>query len=229
MKLIRYGITLQRVTIEDLELIRSWRNSDQIRQNMIFREEITPEMQIKWFESINNYNNFFYIIEYDNKKIGLIDNKNTNWEAGQTHSGLFIYDSAYWDTYIPVGASLILMQIGYCLLQMKETRIKVLKNNQKAIIYNQQLGFNIIDNNTPDKYYEMVQYAESFNKKTKNLHKALIKLGNQSDIYLQLHLEPHDYLNGVAQGVEQELKKLNKKYIVSEQIVYDVKIIRFDI
>ncbi len=55
-----FAVTLSRLTIDDIELVRQWRNSETVRQFMEFREEITPEMQIKWFKSIDNEINNYY-------------------------------------------------------------------------------------------------------------------------------------------------------------------------
>ena len=76
MKFRKYGITLTRLREDDIELVRKWRNSPGIQQYMEYREFITEEMQKKWFESINNLQNFYFIIEYENKKIGLINTSN---------------------------------------------------------------------------------------------------------------------------------------------------------
>ena len=56
----KYGITLRRLALEDIELVRQKRNSQEIRQVMHFKDEITPEMQLKWFESINNFENYYF-------------------------------------------------------------------------------------------------------------------------------------------------------------------------
>jgi len=229
MKLIRYGITLNRLTQNDLELLRKWRNSEKIRQNMIFRDEITPDMQLNWFESINNYNNFFYIIEFKSEKIGLIDNKGTDWQAGSTHSGLFIYEEKYINSQIPVAASLILMQIGYHILNIQVTKIKVLTSNKLAISYNKQLGFVESKNEQINNFVEMVQTRESFNSKTLVLHKALLKLNPETNPNLILHLEPPDYEIGVAQGVEKEIQKMNPFIIVKDFKNMDTRILEFNV
>ena len=49
MKLEKYGICLEKLTHDKIELVRRWRNHPKIRRYMEFREEITPEMQEKWF------------------------------------------------------------------------------------------------------------------------------------------------------------------------------------
>ena len=61
MKFFKYGITLERLREEDIELVRQWRNSDPVRLNMKYQELITPEKQREWFNSINNVN-FHYVM-----------------------------------------------------------------------------------------------------------------------------------------------------------------------
>ena len=69
----QYGVTYSRVTEADIELIRHWRNQPFIRDTMQFKEYITPEMQKKWFERINNKYNYYFLIEVDGNKRGLIN------------------------------------------------------------------------------------------------------------------------------------------------------------
>ena len=94
MKLQKYGITLERLTESDIELVRKYRNSAEIKNFMQFRKRITRSMQKKWFESIDNYLNYYFIIIYDGKKIGLINIKNIDWvkNTDVSESGLFLWD-----------------------------------------------------------------------------------------------------------------------------------------
>ena len=80
MILTKGNISFRRLTIDDIELVRNWRNSQQINQYMAFRDYITPEMQVAWFHSINNMNNLYFIIEYKNEKVGVFNGKDINWE-----------------------------------------------------------------------------------------------------------------------------------------------------
>lgn len=54
MIISKYNIRYIRLQEEDIELVRKWRNHPSITKYMVYREEITPEMQKKWFASINN-------------------------------------------------------------------------------------------------------------------------------------------------------------------------------
>src|SRR5688572_16492874 len=124
-----YGVQLKRLALEDIELVRYWRNSEKIRQYMEFREEITPAMQLKWFNSIDNFNNFYFLISVDNSYIGLINGANTNWDEGVTHSGgIFIWDEKFWATEVPFNASMLLTDISFAF-GLKTIRAKILKDN----------------------------------------------------------------------------------------------------
>ena len=86
----KYGIKLIRLKQEDIELVRLKRNSLDINELMHDRVIISFEMQYKWFQSINNiYNNYFIII-YNNEKIGLVNGKNSDYEKRQSEGGMFI-------------------------------------------------------------------------------------------------------------------------------------------
>src|SRR6185437_10436445 len=111
-----YGIKYSRVTEEDIELIRYWRNQPFIRDTMQFREYITAEMQKKWFEKINNKYNYYFIIEVDNKKIGVINYKDQGSNFGDAEGGIFIWDKDYWGTPIPVFAALTMLECMYEIL-----------------------------------------------------------------------------------------------------------------
>ena len=76
----KFGITFKRLEKNDIELLRQWRNAPSISQYMEYREHITPEMQEEWFESVNNNNNLYFIIEYKGKKIGPTNGKDIDWE-----------------------------------------------------------------------------------------------------------------------------------------------------
>ena len=229
MKFCRYGVTLKRITAEDLELVRFWRNSQQIRNNMIYKEYITPEMQLKWFETVNNYNNFFYIIQVNNDSIGLIDNKNTDWSIGTTESGLFLFDEKYFDTHYPIAASFILIEIGFFILNGKDAFIKVLRSNKRAIEYNSQLGFEPFNDDGEKAYIELILTKENIIRKTSNLRKAMNSLQSADDPYLYLYLDAADRKSGIAQTIESVFETLPADIRVKKEIRGDEIILCFNI
>ncbi len=202
MKICKYGITLNRLRQDDLEFVREKRNSEDVRRVMEFREEITPEMQQKWFESINNFENFYYLIEYKGVKIGLLNDKNMDWKARTSESGLFLWNETYIDTIVPVLASLCLLDTGFYYLDWNISYIKVLRDNPKAIEYVNSLGYTLLEgqeNVANQKYYLTRELFETKGKKIKKAARAFLDEESGEGYLL---LEPFDYESGLAQQIE---------------------------
>jgi RimJ/RimL family protein N-acetyltransferase len=143
----KYGIELQRLTAEDIELVRTKRNSDTIRQYMFYREEISREAQEKWFASIQNIYNYYFLIIYKGQKIGLIHGKNVNYEERSTEGGIFIWEAQYWATFVPVLASVIMTELTFSILDMDRTFAEVLSSNTRSKDYNRHLGYVLYSEN----------------------------------------------------------------------------------
>src|ERR1043165_6484146 len=114
MILQRGNIKLVRLTEDHIELVRQWRNAPEIQQAMEYREYITPGMQKRWFETINNKNNNYFLIEAAEGFIGLINARDIDWEKNITHNGgIFIWDKQYFESLEVLNASLLLTDVGF--------------------------------------------------------------------------------------------------------------------
>lgn len=152
-----YGIKLQRLTADDIELVRQHRNSEIIRNTMEYREPITAEMQKKWFESIDNEQNNYMLIMVENHPIGLISGTQIDWERGVTNNGgIFIWDTNYVETVYPARAALLLTDLGF-FFGMKKNFVRILRDNLKSISFNLSLGYKLIPNqqNVYNQQYEL--------------------------------------------------------------------------
>jgi RimJ/RimL family protein N-acetyltransferase len=141
MKIARYGIILDRLKSDKVELLRQWRNAPHIKNYMEFREYITPDMQEEWFHNINNINNHYFLIEYQGVDIGMIHCSRINWQAKTGDSGLFIHDDRFLSTPVSVFASLALLDIFFLLFDLQVITAKVKADNERVVSYNQNLGF----------------------------------------------------------------------------------------
>lgn len=197
MKLQKYGITLERLYEKDIEMVRQYRNSPEIRRYMHFKQHITKKMQRQWYQSIDNHSNYYFIIHYDNKKIGLINIKNIDWVNNTSESGLFLWDWHYVDSPAPLLASLLLSEYGFGFLQGVKSFIRILQDNKKAIDFNKSIGFEAIGPPDYNGLQYFLQTKESFLNKTSKLRKYALALSD-SDPHIYLHVEPHDYA-GLAQ------------------------------
>lgn len=141
MTISKYGVNLVKLTADKIELVRAWRNDPKISRHMFFNQYITIEMQQKWFASIDNGSHFYFLIEYHEKIVGLINTSEIDDKKKSAFAGLFIYDESYWGTDVPVRASLAMLDFFFSENRVETFYAKTKKDNKAAIQYNELLGF----------------------------------------------------------------------------------------
>jgi UDP-4-amino-4,6-dideoxy-N-acetyl-beta-L-altrosamine N-acetyltransferase len=174
----KYGIVLTRLKEVDIELVRQMRNTEEIRKYMHYRDEISSEMQKKWFVSVNNGVNYYYIISHNGKKIGLIHGKNNDFEKGFCEGGIFIWDKVYIGTIIPSLASVILNDFTFVTFQALSTvYAKVVEGNKSAFEYNKLMGYEPCQPLNNDKEVIWMKLtAENYLIHIRHLRKGIAKL-----------------------------------------------------
>jgi len=202
----KYGITLRRLKECDIELLRQKRNSEAIRNTMYYREEITPEMQKKWFDSINNKNNGYFIIEVDDKKIGLIHGKNLDFEKRTGEGGIFIWEKDYLGGLVPSLASVIMNDWTFYMINFKASYAKIMLDNPTAIAYNKLMGYQPCEPQNNDAGVQwMILTKESYEKHMKLLRKGIKELTGDSEI---LKLEDGDASDDLGKEIDLFYKNL---------------------
>ena len=222
MKTSKYGIDLIRLTEKDIELVRKWRNSPQIQQFMEYREEITTEMQKSWFDSINNINNFYFIIHFEGQKIGLINTSNIDWDKISSDGGIFLWEEKYYETFVPVWASLIELETTFLVFNATKSYIKTLKDNPRAIGLNRHLGYELMDGQE-EAYNQQYQLTrDNFIKKSKKIRKAAAMLADQDKQELVIFYDKSEIESGFASFMESkmDLGKLRTTEQADEGIYY---------
>ncbi len=171
----KYDIELIRLTNDKIELVRKWRNEPKIKKHMFFDGEITKNMQQKWFTSIDNISNHYFLIHYKNEAVGLIHLSDLDFEKKDCFSGLFIYEDSFIGTDIPVRASLCLLDYFFETEWVYTVFAKTKVDNLVALNYNQSLGFEIAGDTENGKGYLMRLTKEDYEQKTASLKKAIGK------------------------------------------------------
>lgn len=173
MVIEKYGVFLKRLNEDKIEMIRIWRNSPSISQFMEYRETITPEMQKEWFRKINNDNNFYFIIHYDNKEIGLINLKDVDYFEKVAECGIFIYDKDFLNSTISIRSTLAICDFAFEHLKLDSITTHVLSDNKNAITYNKFFG-SVIEANQENIYNQRyVRKREVYYKKREKILKML--------------------------------------------------------
>lgn len=138
-----YDVKLVRLTEEKIEMVRNWRNDPKISQYMLYQDYITPEMQKKWFETINNNRNFYYIIVYKGKEVGLINVKDVDYEKAVGEGGIFIFDEKLQNTDLAYRAHILLFDYIFDKVGINGIISEIQSTNQRAIRFATFLGCEI--------------------------------------------------------------------------------------
>ncbi|MBL7784358.1 MAG: GNAT family N-acetyltransferase [Chitinophagales bacterium] len=206
----KYGITLQRLNEEDIELVRTWRNHPEIRKRMAYRKHITSEMQQKWFHDNNNKFNYYFLIIYEGRKIGVINTKKVNIQDRYGEGGIFIWEQELWNTYIPSLASLMLIEFTFNQLNFSnKSFIQILRTNHAAIKYNKSMGYVLIPGQEEIENQWYLLTKEDFNRRFEKLERgAFIVSGHYEK--MQVIGNPNDrQLDVINQFLEKYNAELN--------------------
>ena len=219
MIISKNNIRYIRLKEEDIELVRKWRNHPSIKNNMVYREYITPEMQKKWFASINNNNNLYFIIEYKGKKIGLINGKDINWEDMSMETGIFIWHKYYRKSHIPTICSMIFADVGVTIWKL-HPRATILKSNEKALRYNKSLGFKVIEDDPEKEYVLLSLEKDSLGLIAKKLRAAINLMIGDADI--RIEFEKEDLESGLHDIVfaHGDMGRVKQKETKGDSIIY---------
>ena len=173
MEIINYGIILRKITLNDLELIRTWRNSEYVKSFMVFKSYISKEMQENWFLQINNDNNYYFIIYKENTPIGLTNLKDIDFYNGTAESGIFMHSEEYTNSDLGVRATFSLLDFAFLTLKLNKLLQTIIVENKAAMNFNKSLGVRITENKDGICKGELVK--EDYFKKTLKIRNYINK------------------------------------------------------
>jgi len=186
LTLEQYGVKLVRVQEQDIEQIRAWRNQEEISRFMEYKKHITAEDQKAWFRSIDNKHNYFFMIHFDNKNVGVISIKNIDFENNYAEGGIFLGDKNYFDSLAAVYSSLCLLNFTFFVLKFTtSSRIRILKSNTRSIQYNKLIGYKLMpgQDNVENQWYELTLDDYIANGKKLNHSAALLNKDHAELVY----------------------------------------------
>lgn len=179
MHITRFGIRLERLKEEQIETVREWRNSWEIRSFMEFQELITAEMQRKWFDSLDPLRDFYFVIHACDEPVGLIHTSGIDWKLKTGHSGLFIWKKELQGSHIPVLASLAMVDFFFIFCTLEKLFAKVMSGNAVAVRYNTQLGFKPFEAPDHKLFLQYVLEKNDYFKSTLHLHRMAEAIGGK--------------------------------------------------
>jgi UDP-4-amino-4,6-dideoxy-N-acetyl-beta-L-altrosamine N-acetyltransferase len=172
MRISKYGIELTPLVSEELELVRGWRNDPAIADQMFFQEEISPQMQNSWFDSLDD-SNLYWMVVHDTKRIGVINVKNIDWTDRTGEAGIFIGEASYRNSPVCMMAIAAMMDVFFEYFGFSELRATIKKGNENALDFNQKLGYRIVSED--DNTYYLTSNSENYASAISRFRRIFLK------------------------------------------------------
>jgi UDP-4-amino-4,6-dideoxy-N-acetyl-beta-L-altrosamine N-acetyltransferase len=135
-------IKLTKLTANDIELVREWRNSDEVAKYMYKENKISIEQQIKWFASIQNREDCkYWIIEYDGRKLGVANLIDINRTLQSCYWAFYLGDSSIRGAGIGSKVEYNVLSYVFNELKLNKLRCEVFVENDKVIKMHEKFGF----------------------------------------------------------------------------------------
>lgn len=138
-----HGVELRRLRRSDIEQVRLWRNSPQVRRWMEFRDTITPQMQEQWFAGLDPARQFFFVVLRHGRRSGVVNVKNVDWPARSGEGGIFLSGEADQDGLLGMRAGLSIIDFAFNTLGLRELAAHMMTDNPRILRFNKMLGYKI--------------------------------------------------------------------------------------
>lgn len=133
------------LTLEEKKMVLEWRNHPSIKKWMYGSEDISLENHLEFIDSLkHNKNKLYFLVEYENSYIGVIDFYNIDYHNKITEFGLYSNINCQ---IIGVGRVLEKISIDYIfnVLKLNILKLEVFSKNIKVINLHKKFKFKEID------------------------------------------------------------------------------------
>lgn len=132
-------VELQR---EDIELIREWRNSEEVASYMYSTDKITKEQQAAWFQKISTDTTCqYWIIEYKGRQLGLASLTGINKTLNSCYWAFYLGDTSVRGAGIGGKVEYNVLKYVFEDLKLNKLRCEVFTFNDKVIGMHEKFGF----------------------------------------------------------------------------------------
>jgi len=170
---LKYNIRLKKILKSDVELIRSWRNSDYVKQFMVFQDFIPHQMLEEWYLKVDKDYNFYFIILNQNIPIGLANIKDINTELRTGKWGIFLSSPKFLNSGLGIKSTFLLLDFAFEELQLCSLYSTTLTINLQARNFGKKIGVKVLEND--NNVIKGILYKVDYLNKSKNLKESLTK------------------------------------------------------
>ncbi|MCC3159402.1 UDP-4-amino-4,6-dideoxy-N-acetyl-beta-L-altrosamine N-acetyltransferase [Hymenobacter sp. 15J16-1T3B] len=133
---------LRPLRYEDIEMVRTWRNSEGVAQYMYTAEPITPAQQEAWFQSISqDASKEYWIITSGGKDVGVANLYAINRAARTCYWAFYIAEQGVRGSGIGGKVEFTVLDYVFNTLKLNKLLCEVFVDNDKVISMHEKFGF----------------------------------------------------------------------------------------
>lgn len=134
-------IKLKKLTEDDIEIVRNWRNSKEVSSYMYTENHISKDQQIKWFKGLDDNKSRYWIIEFEGKKLGLASITDINLVLQSCYWAFYLGDTSVRGAGIGAKVEYNVLYYVFETLDLNKLRCEVFVTNDKVIKMHEKFGF----------------------------------------------------------------------------------------
>ena len=145
-----YGIELHPVRPKDLPILRRWRNTPSIRDNMNDSTYITPHQQRVWFEhTIKSVDQAQWVVWCNGGKTGYVNIKGEGHLQAQPHvsGGYYIAETPFRHALVSYAVMMMYHDIIFDYMGVPLIKGNILKKNKSSLKLNRDFGYKEVSEN----------------------------------------------------------------------------------
>jgi UDP-4-amino-4,6-dideoxy-N-acetyl-beta-L-altrosamine N-acetyltransferase len=138
------NIYLRPITVEDTDMVLSWRNKKEVVENFIYRKPITREEHLNWLATKVDkglVHQFIVCLNEDNRPVGSVYLQHFDEENKKAESGIFMGDESIKGKGIGTEAIVLLKNYAFETLGLHKLMARVLAYNAASLRLHEKAGY----------------------------------------------------------------------------------------
>ena len=136
--------SLRKIDLDDIQLIRYWRNLDHVRHQMVKTEFVSRDGQRNWFKGLENGKDHYFIFSLDARDIGIATVTKIDLIRKTFEGGIQCGDPKFLKHWINVWACVKIYNYAFFDLSLDISYATILNDNKSAINLNKSLGYKFL-------------------------------------------------------------------------------------
>ena len=133
---------LRPLTADDLEMVRTWRNSAAVAQYMYTDTPVSTEQQQAWFTRISlDISKEYWIISYQNRPVGVANLYAINPDARSCYWAFYLGDENLRGSGIGAKVEMAVLEYVFEVRKLNKLLCEVFVSNDKVIAMHEKFGF----------------------------------------------------------------------------------------